>query len=290
MEQERVFAPMWRVGVARSLAHLAEFDRLTKILERNKIKHFFFKGVVLQQKLTGSPLGRDSVDLDLKVSSHEFRRTIRMLLHEGYMLPMGLQVEQLEQELPTELPLIHKKTGVELDIHRHFFAPFYSLSRAEVSLCGLSEERGFSPLGTAFFTLLSGAKDGWPQLGRVLDFHLARERVSDSALRHLCQITGTSRLLELAVELDGHLFSEHAISTRVHPYIQQLRTRPWSRGFRHYYFVTSRESIRDQLSSLATLPTHTSFMDVVTGIQGRPIHRLIRLIRAYGLNESRGAS
>jgi len=286
-EQRALIAPSWRASSAQALIQAAERDRLLGGLAEQQIPALAYKGVVLQEWLTGRLDGRDSEDLDLWVPPLLFRRTLRWLVSVGYTLAFELSLEDLNAHpLPSELLLLHPG-GMHLDVHQRFFAPHYALDAAETVL----QKRaigGLDDASTAWLVALGAAKDTWGALRHLADLAAAVERVDAGELTSLADRTHTRKLLDIGVQLasrwvrpipwparyplpsgvDAALLAEHEL-----PLVSRGRI-----------YLSARERWQDRAAYMARLPFKVSALDLGHGGRlGRTAHRLRRLVRDHGV-------
>lgn len=286
-----VLRPRWRAGAARSLGHHAALADVTRVLAASGLRAVGFKGVVLQERLTGRIVGRDQVDLDVLVPEGTLGVAVRALLSEGWRLSAGLTLELLREPLPSELPLHHPERAVHLDLHQALFAHRYALDDAERALGRRVVGGRHDPLGTALLVGLSGGKDVWSTLRHVSDLADVAGLVDLGALQALADRTHTRRVLDVGFGLVEHVLARPTGWTPVAP-VGALVTRI-ARALtgprldrptpeRMWCWLASRERWVDRVRFVARIPTSPAVLDLRDPGRGpRPLRRTVRLLRSY---------
>jgi hypothetical protein len=197
----------------RSLAHLAEVRRLSRILEGAGIPVLALKGVVLSKQFYDDVTLRAARDLDLLVDPAQYEAAAEVILASGY-LPFrdahSVLVKQDGRRWIKDLEFTHAKTGVFLELHHRLthnpellscdFSMLWS-DRTEVSLSGATIAtlpRRFLPL----YLCTHGALHGWNRLIWLVDLEAALRApgVADEALLE-AQQTGLGPLMLHAMSL-----------------------------------------------------------------------------------------
>jgi hypothetical protein len=294
-QQVQVLRPLWREAAGRSLAHRAALDVLLPALRDAGVPGTPFKGVVLQQFLRGTPFGRDHVDLDVWVPDGGLKRAIHVSMELGWELSAGLTPDDLQEPLPSELPLHHPTTGLHLDLHQRLFAPHYALDAAEDALRARATVSGFDPVGTALLVGLTGGKDVWNTLRHLADLADLAGRVDLDATAALADRTHTRRILDTGMALAERVLQRPVGWTpRYHtsaalPALEAALRGPRQDGVslvRLRTWLAARERRRDRWIGLLRLPFTPGALDLREHGRGPlPIRRAARLFRAHVLRD-----
>lgn len=285
--QAELLGPAWRLMRARQLARSAERTRLIGLLEAHAVPAVAYKGSVQHRVLHGTEAGRDSVDLDLWVQPLDFRRTLRLLLADGYGLYPGLERARLDGPLPNELPLRHRRLGLEVDVHQALFPAFYGLEEVDAALRPHIEGHELDATATCFLVYCSGAKDLWNNLRLIADI-AAVPAHQDAAIDRLAACTSTRRIVQIGRTLAHELLGTRAPAQRiaVDSFIADLQLprvdRPSLHRARRY--LATRESLAIRARCAARLPMAVRYQDLLQGSVEGPgfvVRRLRRLTRAY---------
>lgn len=158
---------------------LAEIVRL---LEKNGIPVFSFKGPTLAIQAYGDPALRHFIDLDVLVQPRHFDLAIELLLNNGYKSEISsgpLKRKLLFFTRKKDLSLFSSDNRVRVELHwklsgSHFSMPFeldQLWNRMDLLNLGGTELRVLAFNDLFVYLCLHGARHGWERLAWICDLH-----------------------------------------------------------------------------------------------------------------------
>ncbi len=177
--QETLRAAFLR-NTQRNLRLTGELLDVLDGLDRAGVRALPFKGPALAWSIYESPGMREFSDLDVLVRREDFANAQGILAERGYETGAG-QIPAAFFDSNTELPLRHRKTGIQIDLHWRPVAGLFGLveteffwsSLAPVEIAGRTVQN-FSPERTFLYLCLHGGGHGWRSLKWLSDLaHLA---------------------------------------------------------------------------------------------------------------------
>jgi hypothetical protein len=103
----------------QSMIHLEESHRLNKILNDNKIKFIFLKGVHLINSYYNDLIDRPIRDIDVLVNKKDIKRIVNILMKSGYKFEYDVDESSLDYFLTNcyDIPVLIGKNGSRLEVH-----------------------------------------------------------------------------------------------------------------------------------------------------------------------------
>jgi putative nucleotidyltransferase-like protein len=216
----------------RSLHLARELIRLTAILERGGVEPIALKGPALAVAAYGAVALRQFSDLDFLVRESEVRRTVEIMLKEGYALRAGYSVADLGLRGAYEIAMARPAALTEIDLHWRLMPPYFPLAldgedlwrravRVEIEGAAV---RTLAPADYLLYLCAHGAKHGWQALGGICDL-AELMRVSSIDWDELCaraKRAGARRVLALGVLL-AHKLLEAPVPASV---LEAVRREP----------------------------------------------------------------
>lgn len=204
--------------VARSLAQIAEIDRLLRAMAFAGIRVLVLKGVALSAQIYGDPGLRSARDIDLLVAPEKFSDADRVLVDAGYQCHSTTRSpRQMARYLRwvKDLQYIHNGTGACVELHNRL------TDNPNLLACDfdtLWAERVQVPLGESavatlparflpLYLCVHGAIHGWERLRWLADLAavLRQPGAQDTALEE-AEAAGLRPLMLHAMVLAHDLF------------------------------------------------------------------------------------
>ncbi len=165
----------YEFNAKRNLFLAVKLIKVLKLLEENGIFAIPYKGPIIAILAYGNISLRQFSDLDILVPHHDYLRTMRLFLENGY---------RLKAEYSWECSLIDANYGVCVDLHRGItpeqfpvFLDFQAMKqRLWVLEIGAGEIMTFCPEDMLIILCIQLAKDGWGhrynpiRLSKLCDF------------------------------------------------------------------------------------------------------------------------
>lgn len=191
---------LWQLHLCRQLGELVA------LLESDGIATWTFKGVTLSMLAHGTPVERESVDIDLIVSEDDYFRALRRLLDEGFEFEMD-DMPKCYPRYANALGLVHRGLGVSVDLHRRLFDNAYPFTSNVFSLPSQLVEiqgRSFRTLASEelfVYLCLHGAKHCWRKLRWLHDLANLWERVDQAEVLRAAQRQRLTTTVGVALRL-----------------------------------------------------------------------------------------
>jgi len=161
----------------RNLRLSRELVRLTALLEKAGVAPLALKGPARAANAYGDVTLRQFNDLDLLVRESEAKRTVAILLGEGYAPRAGYDVGEFDRPGAYEIGMARAGELAEVDLHRRLSPPYFPLTldgedlwrrAVRVEIAGTAV-RTLAPADHLLYLCVHGAKHGWPMLGGICD-------------------------------------------------------------------------------------------------------------------------
>lgn len=174
---------------------------LSKTLTKNGIDHCFLKGMFLSYYLYRDSLVRQSTDIDILVRPTSVKTVIEKFNEIGYQHQFQLSSKELFlfTRLRTELTLIHKTSGIKVDLHwslgmsqipefHHNLDKTFSFEENTTILKTEFGEFRFLDINFLYpFLLLNGASETWSRYDIITDINRLYQLHSDLNFRQLAK-------------------------------------------------------------------------------------------------------
>jgi len=183
----------------------AELARLTDRFQSAGIEALPYKGPPLAQRLWGDVALRSMTDLDIVVREKDVFRVHELLLEDGYVPKVLVHPHQQKPFLRYEhdRAYVREHDRLCVEIHWRLFDRYVAFELTEEELWGGEEGVGMIPEVELLVLAVHGAKHAWTSAGWIVDVAaiLVRDEPDEHILGQLAKLTGTVRVLNLALAL-----------------------------------------------------------------------------------------
>ncbi len=165
----------------RNLHLTSEMLRVARLFENAGILAIFYKGPLLGLDLYGGLATRQFRDLDLLLRRQDIVPAARLLMECGYQPGRPLGELMLEDDIESELSLVHPQLGVEVELHWCVLPRRHAAAFDEALIWSQIEERPLMGVNLPTFApdllflvlcLHGGHKHQWAQLRMIRDIGL----------------------------------------------------------------------------------------------------------------------
>ena len=109
------------------MQQIGSFLETAKLLQENGIEFINLKGPLLSERIYGDPTYRYSRDFDILIKPNSLNKTLQLLQEKGYEYPDFTWPESKKKQKITlhflnQVEMVHKQTGVMLEIHWKLFS------------------------------------------------------------------------------------------------------------------------------------------------------------------------
>ena len=174
------------------MQQIGSFLETAKLLQENGIEFINLKGPLLSERIYGDPTYRYSRDFDILIKPNSLNKTLQLLQEKGYEYPDFTWPESKKKQKITlhflnQVEMVHKQTGVMLEIHWKLFSTRITDQKILGSLIkenietvefGGVELHRFSNEFELFYLIAHGGVHAWFRLKWLVDIHEMLERKS----------------------------------------------------------------------------------------------------------------
>lgn len=206
----------------RLLDFVCNFVKITDLLGDNGVEFIPLKGPILSQRLYGDPTIRIYHDIDLLINKNEISKAISLLQGNDFVInemsywSEDQNVQKMFEALNNHVSLIHKKTGIILEIHwsLSLYLPINDSTSKKIVKENTVDFVAFnrkykilSPELEFIYLAIHGTSHAWQRIKWVADIHeYSKQNLDKTKLDSLIKTLNAEIPIALAKEFSEMLF------------------------------------------------------------------------------------